>query len=331
MINSGVEDAERPKITAITPWFGGKRTLAPEIVTELGPHRAYFEPFCGSMAVLFAKLPCQLETVNDMHGGLICLARVLADSIQSVRLYEMLSRTLFSEDLLQESQRILLETGDNPPWINDESASGENPQPTRADEAMCDYAYQYFLASWMARNGTAGTERINYQPAVRWGPTGGSPTTRWQSAIESIPWWHYRLRNAVILRRDAFDIIPRFDDATTTAIYVDPPYYTDSRTGIANASCRYLYDFKEKKSGRVLFETKPKQSPHERLASQLREFKHARILVSYYDCPEVRALYPGWTVVDKAMRKNMSQMGGYGDCEKSAPEILLINGPSFAA
>ncbi len=43
------------KITAIAPWFGGKRTLAPRIIEALGKHTAYWEPFCGSMAVLLAK------------------------------------------------------------------------------------------------------------------------------------------------------------------------------------------------------------------------------------------------------------------------------------
>lgn len=46
---------EEMKIRAIAPWFGGKRTLAEEIVRELGKHTQYFEPFCGSAAVLFAK------------------------------------------------------------------------------------------------------------------------------------------------------------------------------------------------------------------------------------------------------------------------------------
>jgi len=44
-------------ITALAPWFGSKRNLAPEIVRELRRHSCYWEPFCGSMAVLLAK-PC---------------------------------------------------------------------------------------------------------------------------------------------------------------------------------------------------------------------------------------------------------------------------------
>lgn len=35
------------KVTAIAPWFGSKRAMAPTIAEQLGPHRAYLEPFCG--------------------------------------------------------------------------------------------------------------------------------------------------------------------------------------------------------------------------------------------------------------------------------------------
>ena len=70
------------KITAIAPYFGGKRNLAPRIVAEFGPHRAYWEPFVGSCAVLFAKPRIAFETVNDLHGDLVTLAMVLAWGLQ---------------------------------------------------------------------------------------------------------------------------------------------------------------------------------------------------------------------------------------------------------
>lgn len=56
------------KITALLPWGGSKRTLAARIIHQLGPHRCYWEPFCGSMAVLLAKELATMETVNDLHG-----------------------------------------------------------------------------------------------------------------------------------------------------------------------------------------------------------------------------------------------------------------------
>jgi hypothetical protein len=55
------------KINAIAPWFGSKRTLALRIVEAIGPHKVYWEPFVGSMAVLLAKAPAKMETVNDMQ------------------------------------------------------------------------------------------------------------------------------------------------------------------------------------------------------------------------------------------------------------------------
>lgn len=138
-----IHTPDPPRIKAIAPWFGGKRTLAPEIVRELGEHTQYFEPFCGSMAVLLAKTPSSKETVNDMHGG------------------------MFGDD-------------------------------------------------------------------------------------------------------------------------------------------------------------------HTRLAALLRGYRAARVVVSYYDDPRIRRLYDGWTFVSHAMQKNLHCQNGRGARRKDAPEVLIINGPSYA-
>ena len=53
------------KIKAIAPWFGGKRTMAPDIVEQLGPHTQYFEPFCGSMDV-YRQVP---DEASAQPGG----------------------------------------------------------------------------------------------------------------------------------------------------------------------------------------------------------------------------------------------------------------------
>ena len=88
----------KPRLNAIAPWFGSKRSLAPKIVELLGDHTAYWEPFCGSLSVLLAKPPSQQETVSDLHGDLINLARVLA-SEDAVDLYERASRILPCHEL----------------------------------------------------------------------------------------------------------------------------------------------------------------------------------------------------------------------------------------
>ena len=77
-------------VKSIAPWFGGKRSLASDIVAELGPHSAYWELFAGSAAVVLAKEPSSHETIIDLHGQLTNLARVLQSDTCAVDLYARL-------------------------------------------------------------------------------------------------------------------------------------------------------------------------------------------------------------------------------------------------
>lgn len=282
-------------ITAIAPWFGGKRTLASTIVEELGPHRAYFEPFCGSLAVLLAKPPAAIETVNDLHGDLTNLAAVLCSERTAEKLYGRLVHTLCSEDLYKRTCA----------WVA--------AAPDYADDVF--RAYCFFVMSWMGRNGVSGTVRTNFAMAVRWTPGGGAGGKRFASAVDSIPAWHRRLRVVTILNRDAFDIIPNIDDVEGVAIYVDPPYILDSRSGKGGGS-RYEHDFTEE--------------DHVRLAEQLSRFQHARVVVSYYDHPKLAGLYTGWTKRNCAVNKTLALQNKRGGKPTVAPEVLLMNGPSLA-
>lgn len=305
----------KPLITAIAPWFGGKRTLAPRIVETLGKHAQFFEPFCGGLSIIFAKEPARQETVNDLHGDLINLARVLQNPDAAPRLYDRLSRTLVCDDLLAEA---------------DHRIQGNAAQDIPEDdlESRLDRAYWYFNVCWMARNGLAGTRETNYQLAVRWTAGGGSPAIRFRNAVESIPAWHQRLRNIVILNRDAFDIIPRFEDAEHTAIYVDSPYVPQTRTGLSSGgshSSQYMHDFDEANSGNRQLFAGHHGDEHDRLASLLRAFSKARIVVSYYDCPRVRTLYDGWHFIECTMQKNLHTQNKRGIGKQDAPEVLICN------
>ncbi len=295
------------KVKALAPWMGGKRTMANDIVVQLGDHGQYFEPFCGSMAVLFAKPPCQKETVNDLHGDLINLARVVQTQAVAESLYDRLQRTLVCEDLLETSRKVL-----GAKW--------------KLDPDSCDLerAYWYFLASWQGRNGTAGTARVDYQIAVRWTKGGGSPTVRWRNAVDSLPAWHQRLQNVVILCRDAFRFLDRFEDVRETAIYADPPYHCGTRAFTKNGQgSKYLHEFEH---GDTLY-----GDEHERLRDILAAYKHARVVVSYYDCPRIRFLYDGWTFIDKARQKHLHSQNGRGARPKEASEVLIVNGPEYPA
>lgn len=61
------------------PYFGGKQTLGPAIARLLPAHEHYVEPYGGSLAVLLAKAPSRMETVNDADRQLMTFWRVLRD------------------------------------------------------------------------------------------------------------------------------------------------------------------------------------------------------------------------------------------------------------
>lgn len=281
------------KIGALSPWFGGKRTLAPTIIKELGPHRAYWEPMCGSIAVLLAKEPCSMETVNDLHGELINLARVVQDSQLAFDLYESVQRTLLHEAMMAEcTTRVQSRNG----------VPSENPDLARAID--------YFVCSWMGKGGVAGSKSYRMGVCARYTKNGGHGARRFVSAVESIPAWHNRLRAVTILSRDGIELCEKIEDGEGVVIYADPPY-------IAKGA-EYLHDFD--------------WLAHRRLAKVLRRFKKTRVVVSYYDHPDLADMYLDWTKREVFMTRSMASQGQRGERGRIevSPEVLLINGPSFA-
>lgn len=279
------------KVSAIAPWFGGKRNLAPEIVAELGPHTAYWEPFCGSMAVLLAKPQCTMETVNDLHGELINLARVIRDEQLGAKLYRRLRRSWMSRDLQVEVA---------------ERCKARKNAPAEEVPSL-DRAYDYFLASWMGRNGVSGTNSYNQKFCLRFTKNGGHAAKRLASAVESIPAWRRRMRNVTILNDDAFSLLERIEDAKGVAIYCDPPYLVKG--------AKYVHDFSA--------------SDHVRLAELLHRFKRTRVVVSYYDDPRLDELYPGLRKRSIAASKALVNQGRRdAGGAVVAPEVLFVNSGS---
>lgn len=279
------------KIRAIAPWFGSKRNLAPAIVQELGPHSAYWEPFCGSLAVLLAKNASSSETVNDLHGELINLARVLSTPRTAYKLYDRLMRFVMHEDTFRMAATAWKDRGHLP--------ASDIPDVDRATEFM--------VCCWFGRNGLAGTQSYNQGFCVRYTKNGGHAATRWRSVVDSIPAWHHRLRGVTILNRNGFDLLGRIEDAKGVVIYVDPPYYVKGAD--------YVYDFAAE--------------DHTALAQALSRFAHSRVVVSYYDHPTIRKLYRGWTFQPlKASKALVNQGKRNKKGAVVAPELLIINGAS---
>lgn len=274
--------------TSLAPWYGAKRTLAPRIVEAIGDHRFYVEPFCGSMAVVLNKPVVRQELVNDMHGDLINLARVIRDEELSGRLYWRLNRTLTAEGVFVESRGVVRSA----------------PAPTIDSPPSVDRAYHYFVASWQGVNGVAGCRESSNGYARRYSSRGGAAATRFAGAVESLPWWHQRLRHVEIYQGCGLTICERVEDRAGTVIYADPPYF--------EKGSEYKHDFAA--------------ADHERLAAALNRFRETKVVVSYYEHPELARLYPGWTKLDATTTKGMVQAGKRNQAGRTdAPEVLLVN------
>lgn len=278
-------------IRALAPWYGCKRTLAPAIVKQLGRHRVYWEPFCGSMSVLFTKDVVAYETVNDLHGNLVNLARVVQYEETALELYGMVQRTLFTEDMVVQARE----------WLS---------LPQKHFYRNTERAYWYMVFSWMGLNGVSGTPLSSTGTfAVRY-TQGGNGPTRWRSVAESIPDWHRRLQKVQILNRDAFEIIPRIEDVDATALYVDPPYLEKSSSYVHDLNpgehtelARLLRSFKK---ARVV----------------VSYYDHPALAELYPGWTKVPL------AAAKSMA-NSSKREEKGRTE--ANEVLLVNGPSYDA
>lgn len=66
-------------LRAVLKYPGAKNRLADWICSYMPKHDVYLEPFAGSLAVLFAKQRCHIETVNDLDGEIVNFFLVVRD------------------------------------------------------------------------------------------------------------------------------------------------------------------------------------------------------------------------------------------------------------
>lgn len=290
-------------LTSILPYYGSKRALAPQIIGELRPlagsETMYDDPFMGSLAVVMAKRPGPMEMCNDLFGHAINLARVLA-SDRWEDLCERVSRTLIHEELFAEA-KARQTTEDLPEEL-------VAPSVDRVEDPHVDAAYWTLVYAWQGINGVFGTGRGNVTVAKRYTPGGGHGGTRWGNVGRSMPEWHERLMRVFFTREDALYHAERIADEPGVVMYLDPPYLKKSDA--------YVHDMTIER--------------HKELALVLMAKQKARVVLSYYDDPMLRDWYDGWTFVELDATKGLVNQGARGTAGVvKAPEILIINGPSF--
>ena len=183
-------------------YYGGKTTLAPQIVDLLPAHRHYVEPFAGSLAVLLAKPPAPFETVNDLDGKLMTFWRVLRNS---------------PEDLM----RVCALTP---------HSRGEYMAARALDGAEdLELARQVWTCLTQGRGNTLRTTgwRHFQNPGAR-GPT--SMPDYLTGYVQRMRGAAARLAHVSLEARTAIEVITDYGKHAEVCIYADPPYLGSTRS-----------------------------------------------------------------------------------------------------
>ena len=184
-------------------YYGGKMTLAQAIVDLLPAHEHYVEPFAGSLAVLLAKAPARMETVNDLDQDLMTFWRVLRDRPDELAAAAALT----------------------PHGKAEFEASRDLDVPNELERAR----RVWVLLTQSRSNTLRMTGWRHYQD-----PAGSSSSfPRYlQGYVERMPPAALRLRGVTLECRDALDVIRDYGRHDKVLLYVDPPYLRTSRNSL---------------------------------------------------------------------------------------------------
>lgn len=183
----------------LVPWVGGKRRLAQHILPLFPEHSCYVEAFCGAAALFFLKEPAKVEVLNDVHGDLVRLYRVVQNHLEEfVRQFKwaLASREMYG-------------------WLQ------STPPATLTD---IQRAARFFYLQKLGFGGKVD------------GQTFGTATTskarlnlmRLEEDLSAV---HLRLHQVTIEQLDWAACVERYD-RPHTLFYLDPPYYGTEGYGV---------------------------------------------------------------------------------------------------
>lgn len=284
-------DEPTMKTTAIAPWFGSNRMLAPIVGKELAGCKWVGVPFAGGMSEL-AHIKASTIVVSDLHRHIMNLACCLGQENGAEQLAGLLDALPFHPDTLKYAQRTC-----------EEMERGGFDFSRKDSTPSQRWAVNYFVCCWMGRSSKAGTkDEFKGGLSVRWSAGGGDSNTRYRSAVESLEAWGAIMRRCNFVVQDVFEFLDNVKDLLGHGLYLDPPF-----PGPGD-------DYKHKFS----------EAQHRQLASRLGQFRNCRIVCRFYDHQLIRELYPEsyWT---------WNRLTGRTQTNTEAPEVLIINGPSYAA
>lgn len=183
-------------------YYGGKTRIAESIADLFPDHEHYVEPFAGSLAVLLAKTPSRMETVNDIDDRLMTFWRVLREQPDELirvctltphsRSEHQASRDLNGCDDLETARRV---------WV------------------------------WLSQSRTGTLKKTGWRFFVNpHGSSVGMPAYI-EGYVERMAAVAKRLHSVSLENRPALELIEAYGAHSDTLIYADPPYLAETRAG----------------------------------------------------------------------------------------------------
>lgn len=243
-------------LSPVLKYPGAKWRISDWIVSQMPVHEVYLEPYFGSGAVFFRKAPAEVETINDIHGDVVNLFRVVRDHAEE--LYALLESTPYAREEYELSRA--------------EPRTGEPVEDARRFMVRC---WQTISGSDRYANGWRYRKSLN-----RW----GSCTREWREVRERVFRARDRLQDAQIECRPAVEVIRAHSDPGVL-IYADPPYLRAARTRPAGRGGNHYRN-------RYVHEMTDEQ--HVELLEALLAHGGA-VLLSGYDCELYNSHLVGWT------------------------------------
>lgn len=187
-------------------YYGSKQRVSARIISELPPHNAWIDAFCGSAAVTLAKPPAPIEVINDINGDIVNFFRHLRDN--STELLRQISLTPYA-------RRELLQT-----------------RIPESNLSSLERARRFFVAAMMAINGCFGQAKGGFSFSNSYSRRGmEARVSRWVVMPEHLELVAQRLKQIRIENKDGLKLFQDFTDRPASLVYLDPPYLADRTRG----------------------------------------------------------------------------------------------------
>jgi DNA adenine methylase len=187
-------------------YFGSKKRLAVELCSQLPPHHAWVEMFCGSAALTLAKPPTPIEIINDLDKEIVNFFEQLRKNEK--KLCRLIALTPYAREELHRAR-----------------ISQQKPSDL-------ERARRFLVSSMMAINGVFGEERGGFSYSDSYTRDGrDARVNRWYNLPDRISKAAERLRSVRVENKDAKDLLEQYLHRPATLVYLDPPYLADRTNG----------------------------------------------------------------------------------------------------